>query len=297
MNKSVTLDASTKERLSVFVNPKAGTAHKLLPILEKDERLNIVKVGIADLIQQIDLAKQHNIPRVAICGGDGSLALAASKIMDSDIEMAVIPGGTLNHFASRHDIPLDPKAAIEVALSGNVKRVPVGYVNNQIFLNTSSVGAYVQFVKHRNILEEQRQGYLLASLYAGIKRLLRLRKITVDFDGKTIRSPLIFMGIEERELSFPQMGGSKDSGEQGLHIIALKTRHWYHVMNIALNAFFRGIDPLDTWDNVENHIVQSIKLDFKRKKQKTHIALDGEIMLMQSPLKYRYVPDKLKIIT
>ena len=50
------------------------------------------------------LAKD-GVRRVAVSGGDGTIALAAELASKLSIELAVIPGGTLNHLAKHLGIP------------------------------------------------------------------------------------------------------------------------------------------------------------------------------------------------
>ena len=48
-----------------------------------------------------------NPRRILIAGGDGSIRTAAQAVAGKDIELAVLPSGTLNHFAKDHGIPTD----------------------------------------------------------------------------------------------------------------------------------------------------------------------------------------------
>ena len=72
------------------------------------------------------------------------------------VEFAVLAAGTLNHFASDYGLPLDPGEALEVAASASSEPIDVGMVNGRVMVNTASVGAYFDFVRHR----ESRERYL-----------------------------------------------------------------------------------------------------------------------------------------
>ncbi len=45
--------------------------------------------------------------RILVAGGDGTIATSAALVARSDVELAILPGGTLNHFAKDHNIPTD----------------------------------------------------------------------------------------------------------------------------------------------------------------------------------------------
>jgi hypothetical protein len=94
--------------------------------------------------------------RLLICGGDGTLSAAVGAAAGTALEIAAFPGGTLNHFARDFGIPLDdPATALDIAASGKCRPVDLGSVNGHVILNTSSVGAYPEFVRRREDLEQR----------------------------------------------------------------------------------------------------------------------------------------------
>ncbi|CAA6804235.1 MAG: Diacylglycerol kinase catalytic region [uncultured Thiotrichaceae bacterium] len=283
-------------KVPAFINPDSGTAEQVLPLLEEDSRLEVYALEPVALATKIEEAVRCNVARVIVSGGDGTIALAASKVAQSETELAIVPGGTLNHFSSRLGIPEDTSAAIDLAVSGSTEAVGVGYVNDHLFINTSSVGAYVHFVRTRNQLQSD-MGYHSASIIAGLRRLIRFRSSRVILDQIKIRSPLVFVGVEERELSFPHLGQYQDEGREGLHLIAVKSRSRFDTLKIAINAILRGIDPLDKAEKVENNVLDSLQLDFPQKSSKLYVAADGELVKLESPLRYRYARNELAVVT
>lgn len=233
--------------------------------------------------------------RIAVCGGDGTLALAASCLVGTDVELGVLPGGTLNHFAANLQIPTCLSDALELAINGRAKTVSVGYVNEQLFLNTSSVGAYVFFVRKREQLEK-RMSYSFASLTAGVVRLIKFRSAKMDLNGSLFRSPLVFVGINERELQFPILGQKKADGAHGLHVIAIRSQSRLSSLKIAAKAFFFGVDPLERANEVENLLLRSLQLAYHSKSRKLTVAVDGELVRLRAPLRYRYEENALSVI-
>lgn len=234
--------------------------------------------------------------RILACGGDGTLALVAGEIAGTDTELAIFPGGTLNHFATRIGLPESPQDVLDIAAHGTAAPVDAGYVNNQIFLNTSSVGAYVHFVRTRNYLE-RRMSYSVASLVAGFRRFLRMRSAHINLDGSVVKTPLVFVGVGERDVSFPFLGQDKVDGNPGLHIIAMKSTDRLQTLGIAFNAILRGIDPLDKARQVENRLIDSVELSYARqRKKRILVALDGEIHRLRAPLKYEYRPAAFRVV-
>lgn len=282
--------------IPVFINPGSGSYDAMLPILKTYQELVIRELSPSEIPTAIEAEVKAGTPRVIVCGGDGTLALAASKLVNTQTAMAVLAGGTLNHFAGNLGIPTEPKEALAVAIhSSNTTQVDVGYVNEQLFLNTSSVGIYVRFVKTREHLEK-RMSYRWASIIAGMRRLIRLRSSRLWVNEEKIRSPLVFVGVRERELTFPALGQEREDGQKGLHVITVRVSNRWDMLKLTLNAMFRGIDPLTRAKQVDNIMVKSITINNHKRKKGLYVATDGEISIQPTPLRYRYEHDALKVV-
>ncbi|GGB43307.1 putative phosphoesterase, PA-phosphatase related protein [Flexivirga endophytica] len=132
---------------------------------------------------------------LGVAGGDGTVRTAAAAAREADVPLAVFPAGTFNHFAKdAWAFPL--RAAITAVKQGTAAKVDLAYLNDQLFLNTASVGAYTDFVAIRE-RNEKRIGKPLAALYAGARTLLRSQPITVRVDDRTAEVDLLFLGNSE----------------------------------------------------------------------------------------------------
>ncbi|WP_020559774.1 diacylglycerol/lipid kinase family protein [Thiofilum flexile] len=284
------------KKIPVFINLNSGSAKHLLPILKRFREVSIQPITPATLPDLIKAEIAAGEDRVIICGGDGTLALAANHLAGSNTALAVLPGGTLNHFAHYLGIPTDVKQALSIALhSQAMDTVDVGCVNNRLFLNTSSVGTYVRFVRTRDYLERY-MGYRSASVLAAIRRLVRLRSSRLFFNAEKVRTPLAFIGLRERELSFPSLGKELEQGAHGLHVIILKVETRWEMIRLMFNIIVRGLDPLQKARKVDSRMLESVEIDNHYRKRSIYVALDGELTLQNTPLKYHYIKNGLKVV-
>jgi diacylglycerol kinase (ATP) len=79
--------------------------------------------------------------RLAVAGGDGSIAPAAAAAGAAGIPLALIPAGTANDFARRMGLPSDLAAACRLAVHGaRLQDMELGWMDERPFVNVASAG-------------------------------------------------------------------------------------------------------------------------------------------------------------
>ena len=286
----------TPTSLPAYLNKKCGSVDAAREALSI-EGFELEEVEPDKLVDHFRDAVKKKIPRMVVAGGDGTIAAAAAAAARSDTELAVLPGGTLNHFAKDNGIPTDLAKAAEVAAGTTVKTVDLGYLEDKVFLNTSSIGLYVKFVRVREQLEK-RVGYRLASMLAAFRMLsdLRMMAVKVEIDGKEqiYRTPLVFIGVSERELQLPTLGSRVKDGRRGLHVMVVRGRRPARLFALALAAVARGTKEVARTPHFESFIADKVSIDLNRPS--AIVALDGELHRMNTPLEYRIERDALKLV-
>jgi diacylglycerol kinase family enzyme len=184
-----------------------------------------------------------------------------------------------------------------VALNGRVEPVDVGYVNDQLFLNTSSVGAYVRFVQTRDRLQPY-LGYWLGSLVAGVRILRSLRnivvKLEVEGELRVYRAPLVFVAVGERNLTPPKIGSPADGPGGALHVVVPRGRRQARRFVRAYARADRGAAIEAKPLGLDTALVQQFRMDLPRRL--TKFATDGEIRRQRPPLEYRLAPGALNLV-
>lgn len=79
--------------------------------------------------------------RIAVAGGDGSVACAAEVAGDAGVPLAVIPAGTANDFARSLELPDELEDACRLAVEGErTRRLDLGRMDERPFVNAASAG-------------------------------------------------------------------------------------------------------------------------------------------------------------
>ncbi|HEX8214995.1 MAG TPA: diacylglycerol kinase family protein, partial [Allosphingosinicella sp.] len=92
------------------------------------------------LNETVRKAVREGAPMVIIGGGDGSLSGAVDDVVDKDCVFAVLPLGTANSFARTIGLPLDLDGAVEAIASGRRRRIDLGMINGDYFVNAAAMG-------------------------------------------------------------------------------------------------------------------------------------------------------------
>jgi diacylglycerol kinase family enzyme len=285
------------EMIPAFVNPLAGNADAARAALRVmgDGVFDIREVPPQTLADRVKEAIDEGATRILVAGGDGTIGSAASALSGTGVELAILPCGTLNHLAKDLGLPLELAEAARVAATGKAISVDAAAVNDRLFLNTSSVGAYVTFVRARERLEK-RLGYHIASIVAGIRLLFRmpLFRVTLEVQGvsREYLTPLVFIGVGERELQLPTLGARVAGGKTGLHVMVVRRRSGARALATGLAAAARGIDAVARTPAMDVFLVDACRIEPRTRMA----AVDGELVRVTPPLRYRHVPGCLRVV-
>jgi diacylglycerol kinase family enzyme len=286
----------TVQRIPALINSKSGTADAAREAMSAHDGFDVTEVQPDGLEAALKEAVSGSASRILVAGGDGTIATAAGALVDGPTELALLPGGTLNHFATDLGIPTEPAEALDLALNGTARPADVAEVNGRVFLNTASAGAYVHFVKVREYLEP-RFGYRIASAIAALRVMFQIRLLAVEVDvkGETriYRTPIVFIGVGERELQLPSLGKRVPNGQPGLHVMIVRGRSRARLLAVALNAVARGVKTAARTPEMDAFVVDRCTITMRRS---SIIALDGELVSLGQELKFKMKRGALRVV-
>lgn len=183
--------------LVLVANSAAGAPARAGALLEALPLAEVVECEPARLGEELEKAAAR--ARVlGVCGGDGTANAAVAVALRHRLPLAVLPGGTLNHFA--YDIGVEDQRdlcrAVEAgdAVAVDVGRFRSGSGARGYFLNTFSIGVYPELVRLRDRWAHRIGGRAAAVLAA--VRLLRSDRqpLSAEFRGRKRALWLLFAG-------------------------------------------------------------------------------------------------------
>ncbi|MFR9794302.1 bifunctional phosphatase PAP2/diacylglycerol kinase family protein [Streptomyces sp. MS06] len=184
------------EGLVLVTNTEAGSAERMRALRDVLPGARTVECAPEDVGAELEEAATY--ARVlGVCGGDGTVNAAAEVALRHGLPLAVLPGGTLNHFA--HDLGVEGTRDLAAALTrGEAVRVDVGRFTSGerrgVFLNTLSLGVYPEMVRVREEWSPRIGGWPAGMLAA--LRVLRADRhpVRAGFGGRARPLWLLFAG-------------------------------------------------------------------------------------------------------
>lgn len=140
----------------------------------------------------IECAKEYDA--VVCCGGDGTLheVLNGLVMSGTDIPIGYIPTGTLNDFATSHNIPLNAVQCIENIKDGKPVRYDYGMMNGKAFTYVTAFGSFID-VCYKTSQEAKAIFGVVAYATEALKKLPTLKgyKVKVVTDDETIEETIV----------------------------------------------------------------------------------------------------------
>lgn len=163
--------------------------------------------GVEDpdqLAPTVRQAVEGGAPMVIVGGGDGSMSGTVDELVGRDCVFGVLPLGTANSFARTLGLPLDLDGAVQAIATGRRRRVDLGMIDRDYFVNAASIGLSPmigQTVPHKLKRYLGRIGYLIWAVKCSVG--FRPFRLIIDDGVKEHR----LWSTEVRILNGPYHGG------------------------------------------------------------------------------------------
>lgn len=282
-------------KLGIVVNNKARNADSLSLYLDAlsqqgfDYQLYQAEPEHLDKIMK-EAKERHSL--LLVGGGDGSIRSAAQQCVNSSTVLGVLPLGTMNHFARELSLPANAAELVKALLSKKTVTIDVAAVNGAIFVNNSSIGLYPHFAKKRDYYTKFYNKWLC--YIPGFLKAMRYHK---SF-SLTIRSKELNLSLKT---SFLMISNNLYSYEFPLNFAR------EHFNKSLLGVYFFKHGKLEFAKLFRHFFNRRTNFAIKESNSpleiniagvsKINVSVDGEVLVMENPLRYQSFANALTILT
>lgn len=285
---------------TLYFNPTSGSRREML-------RAEVRAEAEANGIEFVEVVRGSNISESVrerlgagcklfiAAGGDGTLNGVLQPLVHTDAALAILPVGTLNHFARDIALPLDWRGAFDVALRGATRQIDVGCVNTRYFVNNISLGLYPEMVEHRERLRMKSNRTWRAYAYASWAVFRKFPHVTLTLEtpqlSEVIRTHVFMVSVNPYDLSGFGVIAPRASLESGRLCV-----YWVpHMPKLefarAVARYVRGkMSAINGF-----RFLQTTQLRVQSSRSELRVGMDGELFEMSPPLSVKIEPRALLV--
>jgi diacylglycerol kinase family enzyme len=206
-----------------------------------------------------------------------------------------VPFGTRNHFA--RDVGFDPDDPIGslAAFRGPERRVDAGEVGGHTFLNNVSLGLYASFVHDPARKTRNRVLALARMLPAALGRSRQPLAFSLDVNGRREEHLALIALVANNRYemtSTAELGERPELDEGLLHAYVIGAVGRRALLKLFAKAVVGSVQEANGW--VE-HAAPRVRVEASRPR--VHAAVDGEPVMLESPLAFKLKPRALRVRT
>jgi diacylglycerol kinase family enzyme len=283
--------------LTLFLNRRSGsvsseTEQQLRELLGDDLQIQDLSEG---RLGEENATALRNSNVVIAAGGDGTISAVASYLVGSETALGILPLGTANHFARDIGVPAKLPEAVQTVLYGKRITVDTATVNGRLFVNNSALGLYPRMVIYREALEKRGFPRWAALCRAILHILLNYRRMDVEFEtgGKGIsrRTSLLFVGNNIYALQGFRAGSRKSLQDGQLVVVIARHAGMWSFLNSIFRVLMGRAQDSDALE-----ILHLESLTVRTRSKRAVVAIDGEVIVLRSPLTYKIAPRSLTVL-
>ena len=289
----------SKKKIRFIINPISGKLHRKNLPQQIEGHLNKelfdCEIAISEYAGHSKVLAQEAIDGgcdiVAVAGGDGSINEVGTKLIGTDIALAIIPCGSGNGLSRCLNIPLNPVKAIEVINNCHIRKIDTVDINDRTFISIAGTGYDAKVAEDYS--NDKRRGfdtyfkYIVRDFFA-----LKGQNYTLQLPDKTIEVNAFFISFaNSNQMGYDVPISPKASLWDGLVDLCIVEKP--NPLELPIMGGFMLNGLMDKAPKV--NIIQTPEVNIIR-PQADVINLDGESIIMEKDLHLKVNPLSLNII-
>ena len=290
---------TSKRNIRFIINPISGIkSKKNIPMLI-DEHLDKNKfnfdIAYTESAEHAKLLAMEGISlkkdAIVAVGGDGTLNLVASALVNTQTPMGIIPLGSGNGFARALNIPLKTELAIQLLNTGKISKIDSGSANNIPFINVCGFG-FDALVTSKFASAGKRGLQTYAKISIQELTNYKIQKYTIQLGGKTQQVSAFIMAI----CNGPQYGNNAfiaplaEFNDGLFDLTILKEVTWKNMLGIGADLFLRTLHKSNSTETFQIKDITVIM------PEAAYVNIDGEAIWFEPKVNIKLHPNSFKII-
>lgn len=286
-------------KATLILNPRSGKKRALG--VRESARAIANELGV-ELTEKVIEAPGHGTQlareavesgqqRVISVGGDGTLNAIAAGLVGTAVPLGIVAMGSGNGYARSQKLPLRPDQALRRALTGTVKPMDVGYLNEHLFLGTAGIGFDARVAWEFDRSEARGMwNYLRITL----KEILGAKpmRVVVKANNETIeREVLMLVFANTREFGNGvaiSPGSTPDDGLAELQCVSKPS--FFPLMKAFYDVYTGRADKSE-------HVRTIVAREALVHQDGSLAHLDGEPVVIGNEVRFRLEPKRLLVVT
>jgi diacylglycerol kinase (ATP) len=257
----------------------AGLSHTI-ELLELQEDFEAQAI-----INKIDAFKPDKVVAV---GGDGTIKLVAECLLQKDIPLGILPAGSANGLAKELGISDVPQEALDILLTGEIKKIHLTKVNGHLCIHLSDIGFNAYVIKK---FETQQGRGMWGYLKAAVKVLFDnpVMDVEILMDGKysKMKAAMIVIANGTKYGSGALINPVGKLDDELFEIVVVK--------KISLPEIFKMTVSHSAYHPEKTVVFQSNSIKI-RALRRVHFQVDGEYLGKVNEINASLIKDALEII-
>jgi YegS/Rv2252/BmrU family lipid kinase len=289
----------SKQKIRFIINPISGKKHKDHLPSQIETHLDLTKfdyeitvseyAGHAKVLAQEAIDAHYDI--LAVAGGDGSINEVGTRLIGTDIALAVIPCGSGNGLSRCLNIPLDPVKAIQIINGNHKRKIDTVEVNGLPFISISGTGYDAKVAEDYS--KDPRRGFETYFKYI-LRNFITMKEqqYSIVMPDETLETKAFFISFaNSNQMGYDVPISPKASLWDGLVDLCIVQKP--NPLELPIMGGFMLDGMMDKAPKVK--IIQTPEATIIRPNADV-INLDGESIMMEKDLHIKVNPLSLNII-
>ncbi len=257
--------AGSNHIIELFDLPKHCTTHALVEKIEAFSPQQVIAVG-----------------------GDGTIKLVATCLLQTGIQLGILPAGSANGLAKELGISDEPEEALSVIANGYSKKIHVTQVNDEICIHLSDIGFNAYLIKTFDAQGGRGMwGYVLAAVKTLFKNPVMSVKMVIDKKPVKIKAAMIVIANATKYGSGVLINPVGKLDDDMFEVIAVK--------KVSFRELFKMAFTHAPYDLSKTEVFQTHTLSLHTSKS-AHFQVDGEYLGKVTTVNASLLSNALEII-